>query len=802
MSGEETKKCPKCLASNPVFASYCMKCGEKLETNGGEEEKKERGRREQYVNYLYNGRLFESALTEDGVAAFLTYDEVEGFKILKEVSAVDEAGESVVIQPAAPKSLPYRQYLVSGDLNKPINLADLWLEAVNFIKRRVVAPSEYIKLLAFDVFLTYFQESFEAIHYLYLVGDTESGKTRVLNVLGMLCFRPLETVDMPAADIYEYLGRDPNLCRGIILEDEAEDIVSDADKRRIWKAGYKRGALVPRIITVERTGVRKQQFYNCYCFKAAAAEKLPEGGKAKGLLERCIILNMLHGVPERKDLTEEDWVEAQRIRFELLRARLKFFGKIKVEEEYYIPVKFDGEEKIVRLKGRDRELFAPILIVGALIGRLEEAKQVVSYFLSQRLKIKKQALEYYMAKALLKIVEEGRVKGVVGDYIEFTPIEGFEALKDVVEGEFDDTGEAIKSPLLEGKITRDYFGKRLKDVFKGERLVSKRDDKSIRVWRIKVENVKAVLSKYEWLEEVGEKSEIQPSLPVSGEIQAPIEKATGIQAQATPSTPLPVITSGGSTPVTPKLPPVKESRLMIKEEKEGGALPITSRGVEEVAFRKIEPLPEKETQTPVAFTEAPKILSLEKIIEKRELLLKWCETYNLAFFIFYRRLLLGEIKRFGLKEDVEPLASQMLVDEKLREEIKVEMEKYKGLPTVFKPYIRCERKDDGVYTYFGVSTDDNVLTRFINLLNEYLEGEKKRRQLHETAPIKASILTSSHFPMDKCYFCGSQPIIAQLTFERDEWVLVCGKCLDDFKSRFNFPIEDVREWRQKRKKMS
>ena len=84
---------------------------------------------------------------------------------------------------------------------------------------------------------------------MYFVGDNESGKTVALSLLNWLCYRPMLGVTIPSADIYGYL--DDSEAPGTILEDEAQGLNKDLDKSKIYKAGYKQGAVVPRTMITQ-----------------------------------------------------------------------------------------------------------------------------------------------------------------------------------------------------------------------------------------------------------------------------------------------------------------------------------------------------------------------------------------------------------------------------------------------------------------------------------------------------------------------------------------------------------------------
>jgi hypothetical protein len=249
-----------------------------------------------------------------------------------------------VITARPPRSYPYKPYIVD-------NLeAKTRLELIDLVHREVerfidAEPEEKATFTAF-IILSYVQECFDALPYLYLVGDNESGKSHLLNLMGELCYRPLAGVSHTAADLYSYLEDD-----GLpltIIEDEFQGSEKDTEKMKIYKSGYKKGARVARVVTYE--GGRRVDYFHTFGLKLVAAEKLVEN---RGLMQRCIVVEMVEGYPEKDHYDAEDYSRFAWLRGELLKWRMRVLA---------------GHESLPRveadwLRGRDRELYLPLLVV-------------------------------------------------------------------------------------------------------------------------------------------------------------------------------------------------------------------------------------------------------------------------------------------------------------------------------------------------------------------------------------------------------------------------------------------------------
>jgi len=261
-----------------------------------------------------------------------------GFEVLDEYVL-----DGVVIEPRHPHSYPYRPYIVNDFTAKTR------LELIDLVHREVerfidAEPEEKATFTAF-IILSYVQEFFDAVPYLYLVGDCESGKSHLITLMAELCYRPLAGVSHTAADLYSYLEDSVPL---VVLEDEFQGSEKDTEKMRIYKAGYKRGAKVARVTTFE--GGRRVDYFNCFGLKIMAAEKIVEN---KGLLSRCIVIEMVEGYPEKDHYDPGDYSHFTWLRSELLKWRMKVLA---------------GHQRLPSitvnwLHGRDRELYLPLLTV-------------------------------------------------------------------------------------------------------------------------------------------------------------------------------------------------------------------------------------------------------------------------------------------------------------------------------------------------------------------------------------------------------------------------------------------------------
>ena len=279
--------------------------------------------------------------------------------------------------------------LIQKKLSKE-NLLNELKEIINFY----IDIDERDKILVLgDLLLSYCQEWINTLHFLYAVGETESGKSTILHLFRWLSYRCLYGEDIPNADIYNFLGTDEE-ATGTIAEDEAQDIAVNRQKMRTYKNSYSRGSL-KAIITNADSHHKKQVYYKTFCFKLFAGEMVPEN---KGFRERLAILHMVEGMPKGniKDVSQNEKNTLNRLRNSLL-----------VWKVQNIHNGLDQTDS--KLVKRDKELWGYFLKVLYGTKYQKEGDQVVDYYVRQRHQSIWQSLEAQVFKLITKRIKDNRI---------------------------------------------------------------------------------------------------------------------------------------------------------------------------------------------------------------------------------------------------------------------------------------------------------------------------------------------------------------------------------------------------------
>ncbi|NMB47925.1 hypothetical protein GYA13_00565 [Candidatus Kuenenbacteria bacterium] len=201
---------------------------------------------------------------------------------------------------------------------------ELISEIQNFIHKYLDISSTFEIIASYYVLLTYLYDKLPNILYLRFTGDFGSGKSRALEVIGNLCYRPMfASGAISTSAVFRIIDK----FRGTLVLDEADFANSDtyAEIIKILNCGYERGKPVLR-----SEGDNKKKWdvkaFNCYCPKIIATRF---GYKDLALESRCLTevmakAKLREDIPLNLPNSFQD--EATQIRNKLLLFRFKNFN--------------------------------------------------------------------------------------------------------------------------------------------------------------------------------------------------------------------------------------------------------------------------------------------------------------------------------------------------------------------------------------------------------------------------------------------------------------------------------------------
>jgi DNA primase len=233
--------------------------------------------------------------------------------------------EGVFYTPGMPDTMVKKNVVLlpTAFLKELPSTAEILGRVRRFIHRYVDVDEFYENLATYYVLFSSLYDCFTVLPYLRALGDYGTGKTRLIQTVGTICYRPSFTSGASTTSpIFRMLDR----YHGTLILDEADFGRSDeaADIIKILNCGYMRG--MPVLRTVDRGDHKFDvEAFEVYGPKVIATRK-QFGDRA--LESRCLTKEMGGGVPRVEIpvvLPKEFWFEAADIRNMLLRYRMEFW---------------------------------------------------------------------------------------------------------------------------------------------------------------------------------------------------------------------------------------------------------------------------------------------------------------------------------------------------------------------------------------------------------------------------------------------------------------------------------------------
>ena len=264
------------------------------------------------VVHIPGGLLEEKAYEQvqakgEPVAAYVVYNRETGEIRLEESVEVSEDVFHVPLE----RSL----WPLPGKPEEYGDEAALCQELRRFIKDHlIVSDSGLYDVMTCFILACWRREQFTFATYLFYLGPPESGKTRALELLQRLCYRPYRVTTPTPAVVFRIL----DLWGVTFLMDEMDKIPRETMRElaAIIDEGYKRHGYVPRAEPSEESGYIIRNF-KVYGFKALAAITEPTATVAS----RCILFPMMKN-PEPVPLFIDE-ERAQDLRSKLLMYRFR-----------------------------------------------------------------------------------------------------------------------------------------------------------------------------------------------------------------------------------------------------------------------------------------------------------------------------------------------------------------------------------------------------------------------------------------------------------------------------------------------
>jgi len=269
---------------------------------------------------------------------------------------------------------------------------DLLNEIRSFIHYYLDIDEFFEKIASYYVLFTWAYEKFNELPYLRALGDYGCGKSRFLQVIGSICYKPIFA---GGATTTSPIFRILNDFRGTLILDEADFRWSDAtsDIIKILNCGFAKGFPVLRSEGRNKFEVKS---FNVFGPKIIATR-----GKFKDMaLESRFLVKEMDMKNIRKDiplnLPDSFYEEAKKIRNQLLRWRFLNYGKKHIKTGLIDRT----------LEPRLNQIITPLLSVIEEKNMIEDLKSFIKNYNQQLIFDRGTGLDGQVLEEILKINQE------------------------------------------------------------------------------------------------------------------------------------------------------------------------------------------------------------------------------------------------------------------------------------------------------------------------------------------------------------------------------------------------------------
>lgn len=298
-----------------------------------------------------NGKLYEQIYLGD-TSVFIEYDpETDQAQIVEKVMANDEIYVPIGNDGKDPEELKFNAVRLPSAVIEYGDTLTLLSEIESFIYHYLDVSSTYRKFASYYILLSWVYDRFNTLPYLRAIGDTGCGKSRFLDVIGLLCYKPIVAAGcITPAPVFRMLKK----WSGTLIIDEADLKNSDEYNEvvTILNCGFERGRAVIRA-TKDRPD--ELQFFPVYGPKVFATRRR---FKDAALEARCLTEIMQE--TSRIDIPPVLGFQFQREQ-EVLRNKLllfRFRNYYKVNPEQDITVNLNVEPRLRQISQAFLTLFA------------------------------------------------------------------------------------------------------------------------------------------------------------------------------------------------------------------------------------------------------------------------------------------------------------------------------------------------------------------------------------------------------------------------------------------------------------
>lgn len=284
---------------------------------------------------------------------FLIYDKTTGTMDTTKVFTYNNK----VFKPIVDELIDNRIVLLPSGAEKYKSIDSLIKEIKEFLYEYFEAPQFFENFFPYLVLFYWVYEKFPFIPYIHFIGRTGTGKSTALEVLGSICYKP---IDASGAITTASIFRIASLWKGTLLLDEFNP---GGDSYNEMLSLLKSGVSNKAVLRVEGDKKREVKAYLVKSPKIFTSEKpVSDAGLRSRIVEIKMDMNK-----RRIPLYRQDrfLVKAEELRNKLLYWRLTNLNKLNLKEIEY------GIEELKSFQGRVQQVITPVYYLAGTEARKE-----------------------------------------------------------------------------------------------------------------------------------------------------------------------------------------------------------------------------------------------------------------------------------------------------------------------------------------------------------------------------------------------------------------------------------------------
>lgn len=251
----------KSITDNANLSHFCVGKENCRWFQKQDDERKKNGSLKESSVYITDDQIYEEIVV-DGKAKFVKYD-----KNTKKTEMVDEIEiPNCSIIPIMGNDVTEGAVLLPDGVEDYGTTVDLVNAIKNHIHTYADIPPVFLEMSAWYIIMSWIYDKLSTLSYLRFTGDTGTGKSRCLDTVGRICYKPmLMSGAVTPAPIYRIIRR----WRGTMVLDEADfsDTSEKAEVVTVLNCGFERGR---PIIRCNKNDPNDLEILPCFCPKIMA----------------------------------------------------------------------------------------------------------------------------------------------------------------------------------------------------------------------------------------------------------------------------------------------------------------------------------------------------------------------------------------------------------------------------------------------------------------------------------------------------------------------------------------------------